>query len=148
MKLKILIIFKIIHKNKQFVTSIFRKATFIGVFTNYDSFTFDICTVLFQFFKICSSMEYFHVQVELLRSIFKCNNCPVNIIDQCIKEFLNKLYIPKQIVPTVTKRELLVVVPFLGTFSLNLRKRLYKLVSKSLRQCNLKVIFSVQKLIE
>ena len=30
---------------------------------------------------------------------------------------------------------------YLGTFSLNLRKRLYKLVSKSLPQCNIKVIF-------
>ena len=29
---------KITHKNKQFVTSIFRKATFGGVFTNDNSF--------------------------------------------------------------------------------------------------------------
>ena len=49
-------------------------------------------------------------------------------------QFLEKLYIPKQIVLTVPKKELLVVLPFLGTFSLNLRKRLYKAVSKSLPQ--------------
>ena len=36
---------------------------------------------------------------------------------------------------------MLVVLPYLGTFSLNLRKRLYKSVSKSLPQCNIKVIF-------
>ena len=29
---------KITQENKQFVTSILRKATFSGVFTNYDSF--------------------------------------------------------------------------------------------------------------
>ena len=86
-------------------------------------------------------MENFHIEVEHLRSILKCNNYPVNIIDQCIKKFLDKLYVPKQIVLTVPKRELLVVLPFLGTFSLNLRKRLYKSVSKSLPQCNIKVIF-------
>ena len=86
-------------------------------------------------------MENFHIEVELLRSIFKCNNYPVNIIDQCIKKFLDKLYVPKQIVPTVTKRELLVALPYLGTFSLNLRKRLYISFSKSLSQCNVKVIF-------
>ena len=97
--------------------------------------------LLFRFFKICSSMENFHIEVEHLRSILKCNNYPVNIIDQCIKKFLDKLYVPKQIVLTVPKRELLVVLPFLGTFSLNLRKRLYKSVSKSLPQCNIKVIF-------
>ena len=56
---------KITRKNKRFVASIFRKATFSGVFTNYDSFIFDtykiglVHTLLFQFFKICSSMENF-----------------------------------------------------------------------------------------
>ena len=97
--------------------------------------------LLFWFFKNFSSMENFHIKVELLRSIFKCNNYPVNIIDQSIKKFFDKLYIPKQIVPTVPKKELLVVFPYLGKFSLNLRKRLYKSVSKSLPQCNIKVIF-------
>ena len=115
---------------KRFVTLIFRKATFSGVFTNYDSFNFDtykiglVHTLLFQFFKICSSMENFYIEVELLRSIFKYNNFPVNITDQCIKKLLDKLHVPKQIVPTVPNRKLLVALPYLGTFSLNLRKRL------------------------
>ena len=126
---------KITCKNKRFVTLIFRKATSSGLFTNYDIFIFDtykldlVHTLLFQFFKICSSMGNFHIEVELLRSIFKCSNYPVNIIDQCMKIFLDKLYVPKQIVPTVPKREL------------NLRKCLYKSVSKSLPQCNTKVNF-------
>ena len=55
--------------------------------------------------------------------------------------FLDKLYVPKQTVRTVPKMGLLAVLPFLGKFSLNLRKSLYKLVSKSLTQCNIKVIF-------
>ena len=86
-------------------------------------------------------MGNFLIEVELLRCIFKCNNYRVDIIDQCDKKFLDKLYFPKQIVPTVPKGELLVVLPYLGTFSLNLRKRLYKSVSKSLPQCKIKVIF-------
>ena len=95
---------KITRQNKGFVTSIFRKATFSGVFTNYDSFISDaykiglVHTLLFRFFKICSSMGNFHIEVELLRRIFKCNNYPGNIIDQCIKSSLtncmslNRLY--------------------------------------------------------
>ena len=55
-----------------------------------------------------------HIKVQLLRSIFKCNNCPINIMDQCIKKFLDKLYFPEQIVPIVPKKELLVVLPYLG----------------------------------
>ena len=54
---------------------------------------------------------------------------------------MDKLCIPKQIVSTVPKRDLLLVLPFLGTFFLNLRKLLYKSASKSLPQCNIKVIF-------
>ena len=71
---------KITRQNKRFVTSIFHKATFSGVFTTYDSFISDtykiglVHTLLFWFFKICSSMENFHIEVELLRSIFKFNN--------------------------------------------------------------------------
>ena len=100
---------KITQQNKPFLTSIFRKATISRVFTNYDSFISDnykislVHTLLFRFFKICSSMENFHIEVELLRSIFKCNNYPVNIIDQCIKKFFDRLCVPKQIVPTVPK---------------------------------------------
>ena len=67
-------------------------------------------------------MENFQVEVELLTSIFRCNNYPVNIIDQYIKKFLDKLYVPNQITPTVSKRELLVVLLYLGRYSLNLRK--------------------------
>ena len=108
---------KITSKNKRSVTAIFCKATFSGVFTNYNSFIFDtykiglVHTLLFRFFKICSSMENFHIEVKLLRNIFKCNNYLLNIIDQCIKKFWDKLYVPKQIVPTVPKRELVVVLP-------------------------------------
>ena len=153
MKLKILIWsfsvldVKIARQNKWCVTYTFCKATFSGVFTNYDSFISDtykiglVHTLLFWFSKICSGMENFNIEVELLRSIFKCNIYLVNSIDQCIKNFFDKLYVRKQIVPTAPKKELLVVLPYLETFSLNLRKRLYKLVSKSLPQCNIKVIF-------
>ena len=138
---------KITRKYKRFVTSTFRKATFSGVFTNYDSFIFDtyeigiVHTLLFRFFKISSSMENLHTEVEHLRGIFKCNNYSLNIFDQYIKKFLDNLSVHKQIVPTVPKRKLLIVLPFLGKFSLNLRKRLYKLVRKSLPQCSIKVVF-------
>ena len=59
---------------------------------------------------------------------------------QCIKKILDKLCVPKQIVPTFPKREFLGVLPYSRKFSLNLRKRLFKSVSKSLQQLNIKVI--------
>ena len=38
-------------------------------------------------------------------------------------------------------------LPYLGKFSLNFRKRLYKSVSKSLPQCNIKVIFQSKNIL-
>ena len=117
------------------------------MFTNYDRFIYDtykirlVHTLLFRFFKTCSTMKYFHIEVELLRSIFKCKNCPIEIIDQCIKKLFGKLYVRKQIVPAVPKKKLLVVLPYLGTFYWNLRKYFYKSDRKSLPQCNIEVIF-------
>ena len=68
-----------------------------SVYANYNSFILEtykiglVHMLLFRFFKICSSMENFHIEVEHMRSIFKCNNYPVNKIDQYIKKFLDKL---------------------------------------------------------
>ena len=86
-------------------------------------------------------MQSFHVEVEQLRQIFKCNNYPVALINQCVKTFLNKIYVPKRILITVPKKDVLIVLPFLGQFSLNLRSRLYNCFNKTLPQCNIKVIF-------
>ena len=54
---------------------------------------------------------------------------------------LDKLYVAKQIIWAVLERELLIAIPFLGQFSMNLRTPLYKFVSKILPQCNIKVVF-------
>ena len=48
---------------------------------------------------------------------------------------------PKRSLITVPKKDVLIVLPFLGQFSLNLRSRLYNCFNKTLSQCNIKVIF-------
>ena len=86
-------------------------------------------------------MQSFHLEVEQLRHIFKCNNYPVGLIDRCVKTFLNKIYVSKRILITFPKKVVLIVLLFLGQFSLNLRSRLYNCFNKTLPQCNIKVIF-------
>ena len=90
-------------------------------------------------------MQSFHLEVEQLRQIFKCNNYPVGLIDQCVKTFLNKVCVPKRVLITVPKKDVLLYLPFLGQFSLNLRSRLYKL-TKQYPSVTLK-LFSNQKII-
>ena len=100
-----------------------------------------IFTLLFRCFTICSDMQSFHLEVEQLRQILKCNNYPVGLIDQCVKTFFNKIYVSKRILITVPKKVVLIVLPFLGQFSLNLRSRLYNCFNKTLPHCNTNVIF-------
>ena len=61
---------KVARGNKGFSTSVFRKATFSGVFTNFDSLILEsyktglIFTLLFRCFTICSDMQSFHLEVD------------------------------------------------------------------------------------
>ena len=53
-------------------------------------------------------------------------------MEQCIKTFLDKLYVSKQIVPVVPKKELLIDLLYFGKFLMDLSIRLYKSVSKAI----------------
>ena len=118
---------KICRKNGKFVTSVYRKPTFSGVFTNYKSFipTYQKRGLLHH-----------------LKNILIKNNYPLNFIDSCIKSFLNKIYTPKVIFLNVPKRNVFVKLPFLGSTSVQIRKELQKLFSNELTSCNLKTVFT------
>ena len=120
---------KICRKNGKFVTSVYRKPTFSGVFTNYESFipTYQkrglLHTLLHRSFSICCDFKTFHFEIDHLKTILIKNNYPLNFIDSCIKSFLNKLYTPKVVVPNVPKRNVFVKLPFLGSTSFQIRKK-------------------------
>ena len=98
-------------------------------------------TLLHRSFRLCSSYENFHWQIETLKSIFKHNNYPQNFVNQCIKKFLNKLFIKKDLNFVVPKRELTFVLPYLGKLSFDLRTRLRGTIEKDLPYCKLNIIF-------
>ena len=66
----------------------------------------------------------------------------MNFIDLRIKSFLNKLYIPKVVVPNVPKRNVFVKLPFLGSTSFQIQKKFQRLFSDKLTPCNLKIVFT------
>ena len=139
---------KICRKNGTFVTSVYRKPTFSGVFTNYESFipTYQkrglLRTLLHRSFSICCDFKTFHFEIDHLKTILIKNNYPLNFIDSCIKSFLNKLYTRKVVVPNVPKRNVFVKLPVLGSTSFQIRKKLQKLFSDKLTSCNLKIVFT------
>ena len=73
---------KISRVHDSFSTNIYRKVTFSGVFTNFESFipisykSNLIFTLLFRAFKLCSNFELFHQEIQNLKEIFKRNGYP------------------------------------------------------------------------
>ena len=92
----------ITRENSKFVTSVYHKLTISDVFTNFESFMpeMDKCelikTFLYRSFRLCSNYDKFHRKIETLKSIFKHNSYSQNFMNQCIKKFLNKLFISKK----------------------------------------------------
>ena len=138
---------KIGRVNNSFSTNIYRKVTFNGVFTNFESiipisYKLNlIYTLLFRAFKLCSNFELFHQEILHLKDIFKRNGYPGNFIDVCIKRYLNQVFIEKKIYAIAPKKELVCVLPFIGKKSLKLRSKLVKSVRNNLSFCHPKVVF-------
>ena len=131
-----------------FTTSLYRKPTFSGLYSNFDSFMPDsykrglIYTLLHRAFMLCSDWNKFHLEVTFLKNIFRKNSFPEFFTDRCIKVFLDKIFIMKRVVFTVPKKELRICLPFLGKQSLELRTKLCKFVTAHFPQCKLQVIFN------
>ena len=133
--------------DNRFETGIYRKTTFSGVFTNFNSFIPTaykhglIYSLLFRCFRICSSFSKFHDEIVILREIFDRNDYPCNVIDFCVRNFLAKIHRPKVEVFTVPKRDINILLPFLGTTSLKIRTQLQELFKRQFPQYELRIIF-------
>ena len=138
---------KIFRDNGKFQTSVYRKPTFSGVLTNFESFLpisykYNLAsTLLHRGFMICSSCKTLHFEILKLKQIFRSNGYPKNFIDRCIKMCLGKVFIKHPNICVVPKKELVCVFPFLGRKSLEIRKRLQNAIERTLPYCKLKVIF-------
>ena len=69
-------------------------------------------------------------------------NYIINSEKRATESFLDKLYTPKVVVPNVHKRNVFVKLPFLGSTSFQIRKKLQKLFCDKLTSCNLKIVFT------
>ena len=114
---------KICRKKNKLTISVYKKPTFSRVFTNFKNFIPTVYkfglvyTLLHRCFNITSSYEKFHNEINALKQILKLNRYPTQFIDRCIKQFLQKLYVTKAIQDTVNKKQLLIVLSFLGVQS-------------------------------
>ena len=135
----------------KFSSSVHRKDTFSGVYTNYRSFMPEtykkglVSTLLYRAFMICSSFQSLHQEIERLKNIFSKNGYPSKLVDKCIFNFFNKQYEKRPAVHTVPKKEMLLVLPFLGTNSWKTKNELIRSFRKILPFCNLKIVYKTTK---
>ena len=138
----------LITRGEIFSTSLYRKPTFSGLYSNFKSFMPDsykkglVYTLLHRAFTLCSSWDKFHSEVCFLKEIFRKNLFPTFFIDRCVKIFLDKIFTVKKVVMTVPKKEVRICLPFLGKQSFEIRNKLSKIVATNYPQCKLNVIFN------
>ena len=92
-------------------------------------------------FALVSDLSKFHIEIETLKNLLLKNGYPLNFIDKCVFKFLNKKFSRTPDVQTVPKKELNIVLPYLGNNSLILKTNLIKTLGKNLRFCKVKVVF-------
>jgi hypothetical protein len=108
--------------NGNFETSVYRKPTFTGLFTNFESFLPTaykkgfIFSFLFRYFNICSSYQIFQAELEKFKKLLLQNGYPKFFIDRCVKTFLDTIISPppKVQTPTVSKFLIPLVLPYTG----------------------------------
>ena len=135
---------------KQGKFTIYRKSAFIGIYSNFESFLPSVYkfgmlyTLVYRCFRICSNWMQFHTELTFLKGIFQKNGYPENFIDKCFKKFLNNIHLVNKNVPTVEKKRLLLVLPYLGITSLQTRTKLQQTLKSALNCCKLGIVFKCQ----
>ena len=89
---------KIIREQGRFTTSVDRKPTFKGIYTDFDDFLPSsniiglLHTLLYRCFRICSEWTKFHQELVKLIDDLESNVYPENGISNCFKVFLDNKY--------------------------------------------------------
>ena len=93
---------EVIGEQGNFTTTVYRKPTFSGVYSNLKSFFYlvykfgMVYTLVYRCFRISSNWTQFHTELTFLKGIFGKNGYPENFIDKCFKMFLNNVHLVKK----------------------------------------------------
>ena len=74
-----------------------------------------------------SDYELLDKEIKNLKGILKKNRYPDGFIDKVIYSFLNNKFAPKPAIPTVPRKQIRIVLPYLGGTSLKIKKKLQQL---------------------
>nr|XP_027229208.1 uncharacterized protein LOC113820983 [Penaeus vannamei] len=135
------------RNDNSFVTSVFRKPTYTGLTTKFSSYIPTkykgnlISTLIYRAYLIFSS------EIDFITNILRKNEYPLNFIYRNIKKTLNNLITPHLTPLTVPKDKIYMKLPYLGSASFNLERKLTSLIRKHYATVDLKLIFTASQII-
>ena len=131
----------------EFVADLFRKKTFTWLYTDFGTLTpsnykTNLITVLvYHAFHICPTYISFHKQLLFIKEVMHDNCYPECLVDHFIKRFLNKHFDPRPKPTTVQKMPLCFYMPYLGQISLQLRRKISRLLRKAYPCADFWIVF-------
>ncbi|KAL5260760.1 hypothetical protein ACHWQZ_G010797 [Mnemiopsis leidyi] len=125
------------------------KPTDKGLLYNYSSFVPDktktalISTLVYRAYRIASDMLTFHLDITVLKNKLTSNKFPTHLIDTYIGAVLGRHHanISQPSTTDVPRKEVLVVMPYLGPVSHLVKRQLTKLVHKFYPSVELKFVY-------
>ena len=134
-------------ENGKFVTNVYSGETFTGFYISLSIFIplehkFGLVYMLLHHrFCLVSDMPKFYFEIEKRMEILLFNEYSNNFIDQCISKFMNKLYLKRPVMLTVPKKQLYLVLPFMGKMSDSVKSGLATSLHKHLAFRKVKIVF-------
>ncbi|KAL5255371.1 hypothetical protein ACHWQZ_G014703 [Mnemiopsis leidyi] len=125
------------------------KPTDKGLLNNFSSFVPDktntalIFTLVYQAYRIASDMLTFHLDITVLKNKLTSNGFPTHLIDTYIGAVLGRHHanLSQPSTTDVPRKEVLVVMPYLGPVSHLVKRQLTKLVHKFYPSVGLKFVY-------
>ena len=137
----------IFRSDRKFATSVYRKPTFTGLFTNFNSFIplaykqNLVSCLIHRIFNLCSSYENFHTQLEVVRKLINSNGFPSHMFDRIVRRFLEHTFDPRPPVLTASKKIIYFCLPFTGIHSLQIRTQINRLCNAAFPHLGIRFVF-------
>ena len=96
---------------------------------------------MFCYFKLSSSYNIFHTELEKLKTLLKQNGYPRRFLDHCFQIFLNKISHPPVKPLTVPRLLLSLVLPFTRNHGREIRQQVTKLLLSAYSHLQIHIAF-------
>ena len=141
----------VFRKEGQFVTNVYPKTTFSGVYTHFESFlpaTYKfgmVYALAYRCFRICSDWTKFNQDLRFLKGVFLKNGYLSGFIDSCFKNVIDNVLTEFPVKFKVEKHLRILPLPFLGDICLQLRTKLRKSFKNILNCCKVQIVLKVKE---